>query len=214
MSKQLQNPDVLENGIQRFAISGLSKNRSDEAVNEEILLDKHTGEFLIKNKDGVVISTDYFSRRSSTMNNVTMIADKSNIGGDLYEIDIDDIYLPAKLDYNINILNGDITLSNDIRKILLYLDVDEYVNIDNKAVPENVSGKAKVEIEIGMDDGVTNTMSIIKDINVLNNFVINLKDTVVNKVVTSLKIKSIVFSRDSLQGQSLILYGAYITLNI
>lgn len=214
MSKQLQNPDVLENGIQRFAISGLSKNRSDEAVNEEILLDKHTGEFLIKNKDGVVISTDYFSRRSSTMNNVTMIADKSNIGGDLYEIDIDDIYLPAKLDYNINILNGDITLSNDIRKILLYLDVDEYVNIDNKAVPENVSGKAKVEIEIGMDDGVTNTMSIIKDINVLNNFVINLKDTVGNKVVTSLKIKSIVFSRDSLQGQSLILYGAYITLNI
>lgn len=214
MSKQLQNPDVLEKGIQRFAISGLSKNRSDEAVNEEILLDKHTGEFLIKNKDGVVISTDYFSRRSSTMNNVTMIADKSNIGGDLYEIDIDDIYLPAKLDYNINILNGDITLSNDIRKILLYLDVDEYVNIDNKAVPENVSGKAKVEIEIGMDDGVTNTMSIIKDINVLNNFVINLKDTVVNKVVTSLKIKSIVFSRDSLQGQSLILYGAYITLNI
>lgn len=214
MSKQLQNPDVLEKGIQRFAISGLSKNRSDEAVNEEILLDKHTGEFLIKNKDGVVISTDYFSRRSSTMNNVTMIADKSNIGGDLYEIDIDDIYLPAKLDYNINILNGDITLSNDIRKILLYLDVDEYVNIDNKAVPENVSGKAKVEIEIGMDDGVTNTMSIIKDINVLNNFVINLKDTVGNKVVTSLKIKSIVFSRDSLQGQSLILYGAYITLNI
>lgn len=214
MSKQLQNPDVLENGIQRFAISGLSKNRSDEAVNEEILLDKHTGEFLIKNKDGVVISTDYFSRRSSTMNNVTMIADKSNIGGDLYEIDIDDIYLPAKLDYNINILNGDITLSNDIRKILLYLDVDEYVSIDNKAVPENVSGKAKVEIEIGMDDGVTNTMSIIKDINVLNNFVINLKDTVGNKVVTSLKIKSIVFSRDSLQGQSLILYGAYITLNI
>lgn len=214
MSKQLQNPDVLEKGIQRFAISGLSKNRSDEAVNEEILLDKHTGEFLIKNKDGVVISTDYFSRRSSTMNNVTMIADKSNIGGDLYEIDIDDIYLPAKLDYNINILNGDITLSNDIRKILLYLDVDEYVNVDNKAVPENVSGKVKVEIEIGMDDGVTNTMSIIKDINVLNNFVINLKDTVVNKVVTSLKIKSIVFSRDSLQGQSLILYGAYITLNI
>lgn len=214
MSKQLQNPDVLEKGIQRFAISGLSKNRSDEAVNEEILLDKHTGEFLIKNKDGVVISTDYFSRRSSTMNNVTMIADKSNIGGDLYEIDIDDIYLPAKLDYNINILNEDITLSNDIRKILLYLDVDEYVNVDNKAVPENVSGKVKVEIEIGMDDGVTNTMSIIKDVNVLNNFVINLKDTVVNKVVTSLKIKSIVFSRDSLQGQSLILYGAYITLNI
>lgn len=214
MSKELKNPDVLENGIQRFAISGLSKNRSDEAVNEEILLDKYTGEFLIKNKDGVVISNDYLSRRSSTMNVVSMIADRSNIGGDLYEIDIDDIHLPSKLDYNINILNDDLVLENNIRKILLYLDIDEYVGTNNIAVPENVCGKAKIDIEIGMDDGVTNTMTITKDVNVLNNFVINLKETVGNKTVNSLKIKSIVFTRDLLQGQSLILYGAYVTLSI
>ena len=53
MSTQKFSMDDL---IQRFAISALSRERKDEAVNEEILVGKYTGEFFIKSKDGVVIS--------------------------------------------------------------------------------------------------------------------------------------------------------------
>ena len=34
--------------IQRFAVSALSKERKDEAVNEEILVGKYTGELNLK----------------------------------------------------------------------------------------------------------------------------------------------------------------------
>ena len=54
--------DTSREFLQRFAISGLSKERKDEAINEEILLGKYTGEFFIKSKDGVIISTDILNR--------------------------------------------------------------------------------------------------------------------------------------------------------
>jgi hypothetical protein len=74
----------LEELLQRFAVSGLSRERKDEAVNEEILIGKHTGEFFIKTKDGVVISTDILNRLKASTDNAIRLAELSGITGDLY----------------------------------------------------------------------------------------------------------------------------------
>ena len=54
-------PDINQNTeygggaiLNRFAISALSKKYKDQALNEEIMVDKTTGEFLIKSPNGTL----------------------------------------------------------------------------------------------------------------------------------------------------------------
>ena len=73
--------DTSREFLQRFAISGLSKERKDEAINEEILLGKYTGEFFIKSKDGVIISTDILNRLKSSTENAIRYAESAGMVG-------------------------------------------------------------------------------------------------------------------------------------
>lgn len=59
--------DVLDYTMQRFAVSALSKDRYLESVNEEIMVDKLTGEILIKDKNGYIVSADTTNRTSLSM---------------------------------------------------------------------------------------------------------------------------------------------------
>lgn len=124
----------LEELLQRFAVSGLSRERKDEAVNEEILIGKHTGEFFIKTKDGVVISTDILNRLKASTDNAIRLAELSGITGDLYKVDFDQLVLPNHVDYSVNIIEGEpIELPIETKKILLNLDLDEYDILDRKS---------------------------------------------------------------------------------
>ena len=64
----MSNDYSLDELVQRFAISALSKERKDEALNEEIMVGKYTGEFFIKSKDGIIISTDVLNRLNASSN--------------------------------------------------------------------------------------------------------------------------------------------------
>lgn len=160
--------DILDQGIQRFAVSGLSKERYDEAVNEEMLMDKHTGEFLIKNKSGVIVSADSANRFKAALNNAILLAEQTGICGNIYEVEIDDIVFPAVIPYNINLLNGKISLENNINRVLFNFDVSEHFAENGIDVQIPMESSVKITCKKGSD-----TFSITKKISDMNKFIID-----------------------------------------
>ena len=181
----------LEEMLQRFAVSGLSRERKDEAVNEEILVGKYTGEFFIKTKDGVVVSTDILNRLKASTDNAVRVAELCGIIGDLYKIDFDQLVLPNHVDYSVNIIEGEpIELPFDTKKVLINLDLDEYDILENTARPVNTEANVKVAIEIATGNGKINTLEIIQSIQNINYYPIEINyDDVVNVVITDIVIE-------------------------
>lgn len=176
----------LEELLQRFAVSGLSRERKDEAVNEEILIGKHTGEFFIKTKDGVVISTDILNRLKASTDNAIRLAELSGITGDLYKVEFDQLVLPNHVDYLVNIIEGEpIELPIETKKVLLNLDLDEYDILEETAKPVNTEAIVKIVIEVALGNGEVNTLEIQQSIQNLNYYPIELNYEDVTSVVIS-----------------------------
>lgn len=176
----------LEELLQRFAVSGLSRERKDEAVNEEILIGKHTGEFFIKTKDGVVISTDILNRLKASTDNAIRLAELSGITGDLYKVDFDQLVLPNHVDYSVNIIEEEpIELPINTKKVLLNLDLDEYDILEDTAKPVNTEAIVKIVIEVALGNGEVNTLEIQQSIQNLNYYPIELNYEDVTSVVIS-----------------------------
>jgi hypothetical protein len=181
----------LEELLQRFAVSGLSRERKDEAVNEEILIGKHTGEFFIKTKDGVVISTDILNRLKASTDNAIRLAELSGITGDLYKVDFDQLVLPNHVDYSVNIIEGEpIELPIETKKILLNLDLDEYDILEDTAKPVNTEAMVRVVVEIALGNGETNTIEIQQSIQNINYYPIELSyENVISIVISEIVIE-------------------------
>lgn len=181
----------LEELLQRFAVSGLSRERKDEAVNEEILIGKHTGEFFIKTKDGVVISTDILNRLKASTDNAIRLAELSGITGDLYKVDFDQLVLPNHVDYSVNIIEGEpIELPIETKKILLNLDLDEYDILEDTAKPVNTEAMVRVIVEIALGNGETNTIEIQQSIQNINYYPIELSyENMISIVISEIVIE-------------------------
>lgn len=118
----------------RFGISALSKDKYMEAYNEEILVDKSVGEFLIKTPTGEIVSYNRTARLSSVYDNIRRVMRNSNYYGDLYTAENDSL-LPKvlniasnttehNLDFIIYIKDPNNTTENDVKELKLYIDVD------------------------------------------------------------------------------------------
>ena len=176
----------LEELLQRFAVSGLSRERKDEAVNEEILIGKHTGEFFIKTKDGVVISTDILNRLKASTDNAIRLAELSGITGDLYKVDFDQLVLPNHVDYSVNIIEEEpIELPINTKKVLLNLDLDEYDILEDTAKPVNTEAMVKIVVEIALGNGENDTIEIQQSIQNINYYPIELNHEDVISIVIS-----------------------------
>ena len=181
----------LEELLQRFAVSGLSRERKDEAVNEEILIGKHTGEFFIKTKDGVVISTDILNRLKASTDNAIRLAELSGITGDLYKVDFDQLVLPNHVDYSVNIIEEEpIELPISTKKVLLNLDLDEYDILEDTAKPVNTEAMVKVVLEIALGNGENNNIEIQQSIQNINYYPIELKyEDVISIVISEIVVE-------------------------
>lgn len=181
----------LEELLQRFAVSGLSRERKDEAVNEEILIGKHTGEFFIKTKDGVVISTDILNRLKASTDNAIRLAELSGITGDLYKVDFDQLVLPNHVDYSVNIIEEEpIELPINTKKVLLNLDLDEYDILEDTAKPVNTEAMVKIVVEIALGNGENDTIEIQQSIQNINYYPIELNyEDVISIVISEIVIE-------------------------
>lgn len=200
-------PDVLNELVQRFAISALSIERSDEAINEEILVDKYTGEFFIKTKDGIIISPDILSRANNAIDTATRIAELTGMTGNLYKVDFDDLKLPCHVDYSVNILeNEPIVLPKKCSDILINLDLDEY-NMNNN-IGKHINTNTRVKLTLS---GGGKSRTIEKSIQNINYFVINVNDFNENDniIINSIEIIDV----DENIEKAIILHNICVTVN-
>ena len=208
--------DILSNTLQRFAISALSKERKNEAVNEEILVGKYTGEFFIKTKDGVVISTDVLNRLKTSTESAIRCAESTGIGGSVFKIDFDNLALPSHIDYSTNILGSEfIEVPNGSKNLLLNIDFDEYDILDNTAKPVTTNASVNVSITVENNHGSSQVINVNKSLKSINYHIIDIN--VEN--ARSIKINSIVIEKDDTvynigsTDRAIILHNLFVSIN-
>lgn len=168
----VEKGDVLNYTMQRFALSALSKDRYPESVKEEIMVDKNTGEILLKDKSGYIVSADTTNRLALAMRKAISDAEQSGICGQFYQMTFDDMELPKMISYNKNILSEPLDLSSQINKFLLNFDISEhFCNTDSIDLLNETECEIKVEAKRGSQQFI-----VTKKINDMNKFVINSMD--------------------------------------
>jgi hypothetical protein len=205
----MSNQDALRDLIQRFAISALSRERKHEALNEEILVGKYTGEFYIKSKDAVVMSADIMNRMKASTDEAIRVAELLSMTGEIYNVELQNRVLPDHVDYNINILQNDvIELPNDSKEILLNLDIDEYDIIDGKPNIVHSEGNVKLLFEIVVN-GVVKYHRIDKNLANINVSLIPLEF----ENISSIKLIELVISNTGGDNRALLLHNMFVSVN-
>lgn len=205
----MSNQDALRDLIQRFAISALSRERKHEALNEEILVGKYTGEFYIKSKDAVVMSADIMNRMKASTDEAIRVAELLSMTGEIYNVELQNRVLPDHVDYNINILQNDvIELPNDSKEILLNLDIDEYDIIDGKPNIVHSEGNVKLLFEIVVN-GVVKYHRVDKNLANINVSLIPLEF----ENISSIKLIELVISNTGGDNRALLLHNMFVSVN-
>ena len=206
--------EALSNLIQRFAISALSRERKMEALNEEILVGKYTGDFHIKTKDGVVMSADIMNRMKASTADAIRIAELMGMTGEIYQIELENLDLPGHIDYSVNFIKNDhIQLPVGIKEMLLNLDLDEYNIINGE--PEIVHSKADVKILCELVvEGQTKYVRFDKHLGELNVSVLTFDEP---EKITSIKITEISIARDNddngVNERVILLHNMFVAVN-
>lgn len=206
----MSNQDALSDLLQRFAISALSRERKNEAVNEEILVGKYTGEFYIKSKDGIILSADNSNREKSSTDEAVRIAELMGMTGDFYKVEFTNGLMPKDIDYSVNILQNDnISLPVDLKELLIYLDIDEFkINGDTaEKIYSNGDVKLLFEINVGGNVSYLRLNTKLQDVNY---FLISFKDYT---DLRSLKLIDITISKDNEEKRVMLLHNMFVTVN-
>ena len=198
----------------RFGVSLLSKDRNRKAYNEELLVDKKTGELLVRTPEGDIVSFNSASRKEHVLNEFRTRANNLGIYGDYYDIifnlDDDDDNKHTTLPYIIPVgenqlnSNAEITFSqsSNIRKFKrfsLYLDLYSYrYDLSANSTDESLitftneafSPKVTIDFICNFTDGTTGSFSLTNYPYVINEKVYKLSDfnLPIDKEISSVKI--------------------------
>ena len=208
----IMSNQALSELIQRFAISALSRERKAEALNEEILVGKYSGEFYIKTKEGIVLSADIMNRAKAATNEAVRIAELVGMTGDIYHVDFENIVLPGFVDYDDNILQQEpINIPVDAKELLIHLDLDEYNILNGDPQLIHSDGNVKILIEI-VEDGITRYVRVDKDLSSINFNKIPLE---LKGNVSSIKIMNITIGKAANIGanNTILLHNIFVTIN-
>jgi hypothetical protein len=143
--------------MNRFGISFLSKSRQLEALDEEVMIHKGTGEVVLKGLTGEILSYNKVSRFNDHVNKVTNMCHTLNLLGKMYEIEFDAIDVPEVIVEGANLLDSYalMTTNKRISKMLISIDLDN-LKIVSPDVSINVN---QPEISIDMIMAVNSTQS-------------------------------------------------------
>lgn len=208
----IMSNQALSELIQRFAISALSRERKAEALNEEILVGKYSGEFYIKTKEGIVLSADIMNRAKTATNEAVRIAELVGMTGEIYHVDFENMVLPGFVDYGDNILQQEpINIPVDAKELLIHLDLDEYKISNGDPQLIHSDGNVKILIEI-VEGGIARYVRIDKDLSSVNFNKIPLE---FKGNVSSIKIMNITVGRAANIGvnNTILLHNLFVTIN-
>lgn len=190
----------------RFGISFLSKDRFTEAYKEELMVDKLTGEVLIKTPAGDTISYNYNSRIKSHIVETRNIANNMSIYGDIISIEMDNVHAPFTMEFDKNyIVNEMIIPYYNCKKILFNVDIDAIdINLTGASYDRN-NMLIELVLSLYFDDNTTSdSINISYSMDQLNHTVLNLIDNnqfknpknknIAGIIISSFKINNTIIS--------------------
>lgn len=194
----------------RYGISLLSKNRYAEAYNEELMIDKSTGEILVKTTTGDVISYDYNSRVNNAIRNLRANALELGVFGTIGSITFDNQY-PFVVSANTNYMAAPLTINTSNMRILFHIDMDSVkINSNGFSNERGVDVEPNVTIEcnfVHLDD-VETRVGYTKKVSEWNKFVLDPESI---NAIKAIQITKFQLEEDT--GVRNILNGLYIVID-
>lgn len=140
----------LEEEHGRYAVSLLPRDMRAQAYNMECMVDHNTGEFLVKDKRGVVLSFNKYTRYAQHLNSFTNTCKEKRITSRIYEVETNKNF-PEIVDLNDNLLDSTLSFGV-VDKLILSIDLDtlDISSILNPKILED--SKTKIEIILTCDN--------------------------------------------------------------
>lgn len=200
----LSTETSLEEEHGRYAVSLLPRDMRNEAYNMECMVNHETGEFLVKDERGVVLSFDKYSRFTSHLNTFSERCKAKRITSKVYEIETN-VNFPSIVNHDVNLLDSTLTFGviNTIDKIMVSIDLDTInkSSIISPVVLEDNKTKIEIVLTCGNID-VTKEFTKSQ----LNNNVFNIKELfpTVSNSADPIACKSIKIKTNDFDGANLI----------
>lgn len=140
----------LEEEHGRYAVSLLPREMRAQAYNMECMVDHNTGEFLVKDERGVVISFNKYTRYTQHLNSFTNTCKEKRITSNIYEVETNKNF-PEIVNVNANLLDSTLSFGT-IDKLMISIDLDTLDTssiITPKVLEDN---KTKIEIVLTCDN--------------------------------------------------------------
>lgn len=202
--KTTSTESSLEEEHGRYAVSLLPRDMRDQAYNMECMVNHETGEFLVKDERGVVLSFDKYSRFTSHLNTFTERCNSKRLVSKIYEIETN-INFPSIVSHDTNILDSTLAFGviNTIDKVMISIDLDTInkSSVISPVVLEDDKTKIEVVLTCGNID-VTKEFTKSQ----LNNNVFNIKELfpTVSNSADPIACKSIKIKTNDFDGANLI----------
>lgn len=157
----------------RVGLSYISdKVNLSDIYNEEIIVDKSTGEVLVKTPEfGNIISYNYHTRLSNHISKLsTMAFEHCLMGLNIYQVDTDSISYPNSNDaMNKNLVDSGIKIEHGGHAVIISIDMDS-VMLAEKVISNTLITNATVEYRViseylGVEKEVYSGNMSIRDIN-------------------------------------------------
>ena len=111
----------------RFWIWLVSKRNWEDGWDEEMMVDKETGEVLIKSPDGNILSYPYMARLN---NHIDAFSDKINdmgLKGFMSMMVNSTNTLPMRIDFNDNIIEEPVLLGSELKQVMVSVSSDSII---------------------------------------------------------------------------------------
>jgi len=188
----------------RWGVSLLSKENFADAFNEEVMIDKNTGEVLVKTPSGDTISYNYNSRLSSHVNATRIDANNYDIYGDIINISLDSTtgVSPFVMESGVNYIKTPIELAYNCKRLMIHSDID--------GITENVNGFSsqknnmilKIGIALKYSDGtLSDTATISNSVDIMNNKIYHLQDNSIITLNTTKRVEALVLQSITLDAK-------------
>lgn len=117
--------------IYRYGISLLDRKNHSKAEKQELMIDKETGQILLKKDNGCILSYDSATRFKLSCNNFALAAERNMFFGKIYSVVLDLLLLPSRVEISNDIIPNEVIHIGNIDKFMLQLDLDVLENIVN-----------------------------------------------------------------------------------
>lgn len=108
--------------LNRFGVSLLDKSRHAEAILHEVMIDKETGEVLLKTPGGYFASYDYIARTQSCVERIASICELRGYYPLISKLEVTNKRFPITVADNTSVLGEVLPLANTPNKVLIFVD--------------------------------------------------------------------------------------------